>query len=192
MANLNNLFNSEESLSFTITILMTTKYIVLNKGGNLSQDVINNVLGSKFSDFWRDFFLALIYSILSGTLTSGFMLKGGIYFMTLFLCICNLFIDHFIGTQAYHYYSCKKGSDKLLTGEWDSSINFMCALKFKHIEKESQLKPFEKLSEKEQHLLELGFASFWLKMMFRRNICVLPVVCIVKRYSLIPGSRSIP
>lgn len=90
MANLNNMFNSDDSMAFTITLLMTTKYITLNKGGNLSDSVIGSVLSNKFSDLVRDGFLTSMIIALQGFPSKSCMIKIGVYFATLYCCICSI------------------------------------------------------------------------------------------------------
>lgn len=55
----------------------------------------------------------------------------------------------------------------------------MCALKFKTMGRQSNLNPFEKLTDKEKALIDLDFGYFWHKVILRRNMGVLPLLSIV-------------
>lgn len=56
----------------------------------------------------------------------------------------------------------------------------MCAVKLKHQPVSTLgIAPFERLTEKEKHLVNLDFSNFWFKVMVRRNICVVAVLSIV-------------
>ena len=90
MANLNNLFNSDDSMAFTITLLMTTKYITINKGPQISDSAVSAVISAKLSDLCRDLSLTLLAVCLSGWPSSGSLVKMGVYFGTLYACLCSL------------------------------------------------------------------------------------------------------
>lgn len=90
MANLNNMFNSEDSMAFTITLLMTTKYITVNKGGSLHNETVVSVISSKLSDFTRDLILTLMIVLLGGQPSKSTVVKMAAYLLTLFCCICML------------------------------------------------------------------------------------------------------
>ena len=90
MANLNNMFNSEDSMAFTITLLMTTKYITLSKGGGLNNDTIVNVMSAKLSDFVRDISVTFMILLLGGQPSKSTLIKMVTYFFALFCCICKL------------------------------------------------------------------------------------------------------
>ena len=66
MANLNNMFNSDDSMTFTIILLMIVKYVVMVKGGSMSHEIIQNLMANKFSDFWRDLWLTAVMYVLEG------------------------------------------------------------------------------------------------------------------------------
>lgn len=89
MANLNNMFNSDNSMAFTITLLMTTKYITLNKAGPLSESTISSVISAKMSDLVRDLGVTAMIAALSGNVTSSSWVKIAVYFGTLYISICS-------------------------------------------------------------------------------------------------------
>ena len=82
--------------------------------------------------------------------------------------------------QGVHNHSIKKGNDVPLAAEHTNVLNYMCALKFKYLEqKTAALKLFEKMTDKEQSLLDLDFLSFWQKTMGRRNMPMVPLLAVV-------------
>ena len=89
MANMNNLFNSEDAMVFTVTLLMSTKYIGLVKNGKVSQELTTSVCYGKVNDIIRDLLLWYLIKTLSDTITNDFLFKGAVYILSIVISTCS-------------------------------------------------------------------------------------------------------
>jgi len=89
MANMNNLFNSDDAMVFTVTLLMSTKYIGLSKNGKVTQEMTALVCYGKVNDIIRDLLLWYLIKSLSDSVTNDFVFKGGVYILSIIISTCS-------------------------------------------------------------------------------------------------------
>ena len=90
MANLNNLFNSEDSLVFAVAFLMSTKYIYLSKNGKAPIETVNLVLLTKYNDFTKDIIIWLTTLMIAEKISQEYMFKAFIYFLSILASTCKM------------------------------------------------------------------------------------------------------
>jgi hypothetical protein len=181
MANMNNLFNSDDAMVFTVTLLMSTKYIGLSKNGKASPELTTSVCYGKVNDLIRDLLLWYLIKSLSDSITNDFVFKGAVYILSIVISTCS---RDWPDLQSIHYYSIIKGKEKFLNAEWRRTFVFLGmvgspdAQNFKEA-CEAPKKEELVLGDRDFALADMPFVSCWSKVMIRSKSCVLPFISIV-------------